>query len=148
MPIGAIALIWLVPIVRNQVQGQLQAVALGVLGFMCLGWMFGHLGFLVDSPHAYAYLAFVVFAVEVSDISAFIVENVGAASFSEQYQPEEDLGRGNRCTGGGNGAAVGTGVFVSASLRLAVKSGYRPDRGDWGTAWGSDHQHYQAGRGD
>ena len=71
MPILAVVLILLAPIVRNRTQGQLQAVALATLGFLYVGWMFAHLGFLANSAHAYGYIAFVVFAVEISDISAY-----------------------------------------------------------------------------
>jgi phosphatidate cytidylyltransferase len=71
MPIYAVAAIWIVPIARNRVVGQLQAVALAALGFLYVGWMFGHLAFLADATHAYGYLIFVVFAVEVCDIAAY-----------------------------------------------------------------------------
>lgn len=71
MPALAIVLIVLAPIVRDRTQGQLQAVALATLGFLLMGWMFAHLGFLANSAHAYGYIAFVVFAVELCDISAY-----------------------------------------------------------------------------
>jgi phosphatidate cytidylyltransferase len=71
MPALAIVLILLTPIVRDRTQGQLQAVALATLGFLYMGWMFAHLAFLANSVHAYGYIAFVVFAVEICDISAF-----------------------------------------------------------------------------
>jgi phosphatidate cytidylyltransferase len=71
MPILAGVLILLVPIVRDRTQGQLQAVALATLGFLYTGWMFAHLGFLANSAHAYGYIAFIVFSVEICDISAY-----------------------------------------------------------------------------
>jgi phosphatidate cytidylyltransferase len=71
MPALAIVLIVLAPIVRDRTQGQLQAVALATLGFLYMGWMFAHLGFLANSAQAYGYIAFVVFAVEICDISAY-----------------------------------------------------------------------------
>jgi phosphatidate cytidylyltransferase len=71
MPIYAMALILLVPIVRNRTQGQLQTISLATVGFLCVGWMFAHLGFLANSTHAYGYIAFIIFAVEISDISAY-----------------------------------------------------------------------------
>jgi phosphatidate cytidylyltransferase len=71
MPALAIVLIVLAPIVRDRTQGQLQAVALATLGVVYIGWMFAHLGFLANSAHAYGYIAFVVFAVEICDISAY-----------------------------------------------------------------------------
>jgi phosphatidate cytidylyltransferase len=71
MPIVAVVLILLAPILRDRTQGQLQALALATLGFLYVGWMFAHLGFLANSAHAYGYIAFVVFAVEICDISAY-----------------------------------------------------------------------------
>jgi phosphatidate cytidylyltransferase len=71
MPALAFVLIVMIPIARNRAQGQLQAVALATFGFLYLGWMFAHLGFLANSAHAYGYIAFIVFAVEICDISAY-----------------------------------------------------------------------------
>lgn len=71
LPVYAIALIILVPILRNQVQGQLQFLSLAIVGFVYIGWMFGHLAFLANSSNAYGYLLFVVFATELNDIAAF-----------------------------------------------------------------------------
>src|SRR5687768_2071141 len=54
-PVFVISAILLVPILRNRVEGQLQAVSLAIVGFVYVGWMFGHLGFLANADHAYAY---------------------------------------------------------------------------------------------
>jgi phosphatidate cytidylyltransferase len=70
-PVFAICFILMIPILRNQTAGQLQALSLGVVGFIYIGWMFGHLGFLANSDHAYGYLLYLVFAVEVNDVAAF-----------------------------------------------------------------------------
>ena len=43
-----------------------------MLGFVYFGWMFAHLGFLANSDHPYGYILYLVFAVEVNDIAAFI----------------------------------------------------------------------------
>jgi phosphatidate cytidylyltransferase len=71
VPVYAIALILLVPILRNRARGELQRMSLGVIGFVYIGWMFGHLGFLANARNAYGYLLYVVFATEVNDIAAF-----------------------------------------------------------------------------
>ena len=71
LPVYVIGLIVIVPILQNQHQGQLQAVSLGVMGFIYFGWMFGHLSFLVDSSYADNYVLFIVFAVQIADISAY-----------------------------------------------------------------------------
>jgi phosphatidate cytidylyltransferase len=35
------------------------------------GWMFGHLAFLANAKHAYSYLLYLLFAVELNDVAAF-----------------------------------------------------------------------------
>src|SRR5579862_4503990 len=72
-PVFVIAGILLIPILRNRSQGQLQLVALSILGFVYFGWMFGHLTFLANSKFAYSYLLYLLFAVELSDVAAFTV---------------------------------------------------------------------------
>jgi phosphatidate cytidylyltransferase len=70
-PVFAICAILLVPILRNRVEGQLQAVSLAIVGFVYVGWMFGHLGFLANADHAYAYILYLLLAVELNDVAAF-----------------------------------------------------------------------------
>ena len=72
MPVYVIAAILLSPILKNQSKGQLQQIALAIFAFIYFGWMFMHLGFLANSAHAYAYLLFIVLAVEANDIAAYI----------------------------------------------------------------------------
>jgi phosphatidate cytidylyltransferase len=72
LPVYVVAAAFLVPIVRNRPRGQLRAVALVVLGFTALGFMFGHLALLANARHAYGYLLFLFFAVEISDVAAYV----------------------------------------------------------------------------
>src|ERR1035437_6874103 len=71
MPVYVIALILLVPIVRNRVEMQLQSMSLAILGFIYIGWMFGHLSFFANANNAYGYLLYLVFATEMNDVAAF-----------------------------------------------------------------------------
>jgi phosphatidate cytidylyltransferase len=71
LPVYAICLILAVPIVLNRTAGQLQGIALSVVGFIYFGWMFGHLAFLANAKHAYGYLLYLLFAVELSDVAAY-----------------------------------------------------------------------------
>ena len=71
LPVFVIASILFVPILRNQAKGQLQTIALAIVGYIYLGWMFGHIIFLADAKHAYGYLLYLLFAVELNDIAAF-----------------------------------------------------------------------------
>jgi phosphatidate cytidylyltransferase len=71
MPVFVIAVILLIPVLRNRGHGQLYVVALAVVGFVYFGWMFGHMAFLANSADAYSYLGFLVLAVELNDVAAF-----------------------------------------------------------------------------
>jgi phosphatidate cytidylyltransferase len=71
VPVFAIALILLIPILRNRARGELQRMSLAIVGFIYMGWMFGHLGFLANARNAYGFLCFVIFATAVCDVSAF-----------------------------------------------------------------------------
>jgi len=71
LPVYVIAVILIIPIARNRVRGQLQSLALSIVGFIYFGWMFGHLAFLTNAVHAYSYLLFLLFAVELNDIAAY-----------------------------------------------------------------------------
>jgi phosphatidate cytidylyltransferase len=72
LPLAATVLIVCVPIVRNRASGELSGMTLAVFGFIYIGWMFGHLALLANSPNAYGYLMYLVFAVELNDISAYV----------------------------------------------------------------------------
>src|SRR6266404_1961772 len=71
VPVFAIALILLIPILRNRARGELQKMSLSIVGFIYIGWMFGHLGFLANATNAYGFLCYVIFATELNDVCAF-----------------------------------------------------------------------------
>ena len=71
LPVFAIALLLTIPVLRNRTAGQLQRASLSIVGFVYLGWMFGHLGLLANSDNASGYLLFLILAVELNDIAAF-----------------------------------------------------------------------------
>jgi phosphatidate cytidylyltransferase len=71
LPAYVVGAILLVPILRNRAKGQLQFVALAIVGFVYFGWMFSHLGFLANSQYAYGYILYLVLAVEINDVAAF-----------------------------------------------------------------------------
>ena len=71
LPVYVVCLLLMIPILRNRAKGQLQNAALAIVAFVYLGWMFSHVGFLANSPHAYGYLLFLVLAVEGTDVAAF-----------------------------------------------------------------------------
>jgi phosphatidate cytidylyltransferase len=71
VPVFAIALILLIPILRNRARGELQRMSLAIVGFIYIGWMFGHLGFLANASNAYGFLCYIIFATELNDVAAF-----------------------------------------------------------------------------
>jgi phosphatidate cytidylyltransferase len=72
IPVFVSAALVLVSITRNRPEGQLKAIALVLFGFLYIGWMFGHLAFIANSHNAYGYLIYLIFAVELNDIAAFV----------------------------------------------------------------------------
>ena len=92
LPVYVIGAILLVPILRNRSKGQLQQVALAIVGFVYFGWMFSHLGYLANSPYAYGYLLYLIFAVEVNDIAAFTCGKLfGKHKLRENISPNKTL---------------------------------------------------------
>ena len=71
MPVYAICLLVIVPVLRDRTAGQLQLMALAILGFIYIGWMFSHLGFLANSNNPYGYVLYIVLATELNDVAAF-----------------------------------------------------------------------------
>ena len=66
-----VAMIPVVPILRNRAHGEVHKIALSIVGFLYIGWMFGHLGFLTNAAHPYGFVCYLIFATEINDISAF-----------------------------------------------------------------------------
>lgn len=92
LPVYVVAAIFLVPIARNRARGQLQQTALAIVGFVYFGWMFSHLGFLANTPHAYGYLLFMVFAVEINDVAAFTFGRLfGRHKLRENISPNKTI---------------------------------------------------------
>jgi phosphatidate cytidylyltransferase len=90
LPVYAVALITLIPILRNRVRGQLQCVSLAIVGFIYLGWMFGHLAFLANSTNAYGYVLFILFATELNDVAAFTFGKLfGKHPFRSNISPKK-----------------------------------------------------------
>ena len=71
MPAFAIALILLIPILRNRAHGELQRISLAIIGFVYIGWMFGHLGFIANARNAYGFICYIIFATGLTDVAAF-----------------------------------------------------------------------------
>jgi phosphatidate cytidylyltransferase len=100
LPVYVVTAILLVPILRNRAKGQLQAIALAIVGFIYIGWMFGHVAFLANSKHAYGYLFYLLVAVEANDVAAFTCGKLfGHRKLRSEISP-------NKTWGGSIGALV------------------------------------------
>jgi phosphatidate cytidylyltransferase len=65
-------------------------VSLAIVGFLYMGWMFGHLAFLANATHAYGYLLYVLFATEINDVAAFTFGKLlGKHPFRSQISPKK-----------------------------------------------------------
>jgi phosphatidate cytidylyltransferase len=71
-PVFVSALLVLISVFRNRPEGQLKLIALSFFGFVYIGWMFGHVVFLANARNAYGYLLYLLFAVELNDIAAYV----------------------------------------------------------------------------
>ena len=92
LPVYVIGAVLLVPILRNRAKGQLKQVALAIVGFVYFGWMFSHLGYLANTPYAYGYLLYLIFAVEVNDVAAFTCGKLfGKHKLRENISPNKTL---------------------------------------------------------
>jgi phosphatidate cytidylyltransferase len=93
LPVYAVSLILLIPILRNRVQGQLQYMSLAIVGFIYIGWMFGHLAFLANAANAYGYLLYILFATEINDVAAFTCGKLfGKRQFRSNISPKKTWG--------------------------------------------------------
>lgn len=90
LPVYVVAAILIIPIIRDRAVGQLQSIALAILGFVYIGWMFGHLGFLANSSNAYGYLLFLLLAVPLNDVAAFTFgRTLGRRKFRPNISPNK-----------------------------------------------------------
>ena len=71
VPAFAIALILLIPILHNRARGELQRISLAIIGFVYIGWMFGHLGLLANGRNGYGFICYIIFATALTDVAAF-----------------------------------------------------------------------------
>lgn len=71
VPAFTIALILLIPILQNRAHGELRHISLAIIGFMYIGWMFGHLGLIANARNAYGFICYIIFATGLTDVAAF-----------------------------------------------------------------------------
>src|SRR5262249_45212580 len=90
VPAFAIALILLIPILRNRARDELQRISLAIIGFVYIGWMFGHLGFIANTHNAYGFLCYIIFATALTDVAAFTFGKIfGRHPLRSQISPNK-----------------------------------------------------------
>ena len=154
LPVYAVALILLIPILRNKVQGQLQYMSLAIVGFIYIGWMFGHLAFLANATNAYGYLLYILFATELNDVAAFTCGKLfGKRQFRSNISPKKTWGGALGALAVSTGVALAVAILVSAIWNDATDT-HRFDRGHRRPARRPGHQrdqtryrHQRHGRG-
>jgi len=74
-PIYAIAVLCLLPILRNQAEGMLQRVALSVMAFVYFGFFLAHLSLLGggQQPRIYGYVFFLIYGTATSSLAGWMV---------------------------------------------------------------------------
>lgn len=71
MPAWTAGVLVSIPVLQDRVSNQLHRVALAIAGYIYLGWMMLHGGLLANSEHSTGYILFLLFAVGITDVSAF-----------------------------------------------------------------------------
>src|SRR5439155_22682554 len=93
LPVYVVSAILMIPILRDRAKGQLQPISLAILGFIYIGWMFGHLAFLANSTNAYGYLLYIIFATQLNDVMAFTFgKTFGHRKFRDNISPNKTWG--------------------------------------------------------
>jgi phosphatidate cytidylyltransferase len=72
LPVYVVPLLFLAPMVGDREAGQLRIVGLALLAFLLLGFMFGHVALLANARHPYGDLLFLLLAVELTDVAAYV----------------------------------------------------------------------------
>ncbi|HKR64428.1 MAG TPA: phosphatidate cytidylyltransferase [Thermoanaerobaculia bacterium] len=113
LPVYVVAGILLMPILRDRTKGQLQLVALGIVGFLYVGWMFGHLAFLANGRDASGRILFLLFAVPLCDVAAFTFGKIfGGGKLRPNISPNK--------TWGGSIGAFAIGMLLPWIFRFSL----------------------------
>ena len=88
----SIGVIAIVAILRDQPQGYIQRVALGVLGFVLFGSCLGHLGYLANDRNYRPMLLLIFLNVELNDVFAFMVgKTLGKRKLAPNTSPKKTV---------------------------------------------------------
>jgi phosphatidate cytidylyltransferase len=112
VPMWSVALLTLVPIVRNRTEGMLQGFSLSVLGVVYFGWFLAHLTYLAGWEGGLGLVLYVVLATQLNDVIAFLFGKLFGRRHWTTLSP-------NKTVAGSAGALVFGTVFAFANWQLA-----------------------------
>lgn len=120
VPMWAVALLTLVPIVRNRTEGMLQGFSLSVLGVVYFGWFLAHLTYLAGWDAGLGLVLYVVLATQLNDVVAFLFGKLFGQRHWTVLSP-------NKTVAGSLGALVFGIAFAFVNWQLAF-----PQLPGWG----------------
>jgi phosphatidate cytidylyltransferase len=112
VPMWGVALLTLIPIVRNRTEGMLQNFALSVLGVVYFGWFLAHLTYLATWEGGLGLVLYVVLATQLNDVVAFLFGKLFGRRHWTALSP-------NKTVEGSLGALVFGIVFAFINWQLA-----------------------------
>jgi phosphatidate cytidylyltransferase len=111
LPMYSVALLLVIPVLRNRTEGMIQSSGLSIMGFLYFGWFLGHLSYLANLEYALPYLLFLTLAVALNDVAAFTTGKLfGRRSLVSRVSPRKTWG-----------GAIGC-VIVTALVVWALRS--------------------------
>ncbi len=118
MPVHAIALVYTIPVYRNQHEGMLNRITLATVALIYLGWFPAHLAYLANYQELYAYVLFLMFGTELNDAAAFFAGKLfGKRPLVSRISPGKTIE-------GTLGALVVVVAFVLATRRMLPRFGW------------------------
>ena len=110
LPMYAIALLLVIPVLRDKTEGMIQRSALSIVGFLYFGWFLGHLSYFANIGQGLSCLLFLTLAVPLNDVAAFATGKLfGRRRLAPNVSPRKTWG-----------GAIGC-VLVSAGLVWALR---------------------------
>jgi phosphatidate cytidylyltransferase len=98
LPMYVIALLLIIPVLRDRTEGMIQWAGLSIMGFLYFGWFLGHLSYFTNMENGLSYLLFLTLAVALSDVAAFATGKLfGRRSLAPNVSPRKTWGGAIGC---------------------------------------------------
>lgn len=89
-PVYVMAVILVLPVLRNRTEGMIQKTCLSIVGFLYFGWFLGHLGYMANLEHGLSYLLFLTLTITINDVAAYGAGNLfGRHTLASQVSPRK-----------------------------------------------------------